>query len=271
MNNSGKVLVVDDEAGLRHTLTRILHLAGCEVTSAADGYEALRLLAENGYHLVYLDIRLPGMNGLETLRNIRQLAPDLPVILLTAYGSLQTALEALRLGATDYLLKPVDPEVLVSRTRMVLQEQMVEQRKRAIREQIELLRDELSGLELQYPPEGKTPAKAHAALPAPEERFFKRGALILDLQARRGTLGERVITLPPATFDYLVVLARHAPAPVNYQGLVTEAQGYQVDASEARDLAKYHVHVLRQSLEIDPKKPQRIHTARGVGYRLLAD
>jgi DNA-binding response OmpR family regulator len=268
---NGNVLVVDDESSLRHTLTRILRQSGCEVTSAADGFEALSLAATTHFDLVYLDIRLPGKDGVQTLRELRQQAPQLPVILLTAYGSLQTALEALRLGATDYLLKPIDPDVLVARTRIVLKEQAVERRRRELREQIEKLQGELSKLEAEYPLESGTPAPEMQSAPAPEDRFLKRGGLILDLLARRATFGAEVISLPPATFDYLAALARHSPNPVDYQTLVTEAQGYQVSTSEARELAKYHIHVLRGAFEADPKQPRHIHNVRGVGYRWLLD
>ncbi len=288
----GRVLVVDDEASVRNTLTRILRQGGCEVTSAGDGDQALSMIAEAQaaqapYNLMYLDIRLPGRDGLQTLRELRQQDAHLPVILLTAFGSLQTALEALRLGATDYLLKPVDPDVLLARTLVLLKEQAIERRRGEIRAEIERLREELHALDQAYPQESSFPAGASfpaardqaplsdaepmVAGASPRERFLKHGALILDLQAKRATLGTTVIALPPATFDYLVVLARYSPEAVDYQTLVTEAQNYQVEPSEARELAKYHIHVLRQAMEKEPKQPQYIHNVRSVGYRLVVD
>jgi DNA-binding response OmpR family regulator len=277
------ILVIDDEESLRQTLGRVLRQAGYEVTTASDGNEALRLIHAVGegappYDVVYLDIRLPGMDGLRILKEIRQMEAagqahhagevqsHLPVILLTAYGSLTTALEALRLGATDYLLKPLDPEVLVARTRIILQEQAVERRRREVREQIAGLQEELRSLEAgrlaTSPPEG---------LPAPGDRFYKNGPLILDLQARRATFREAVLTLPPAAFDYLTVLARHAPEVVPYQTLVTEAQGYQADRLEARELSKWHIHAIRQALEPNPNQPRYLLNVRGTGYRLVVD
>jgi DNA-binding response OmpR family regulator len=264
---TGKILVIDDEDMLRHTLTRVLRRLNYEVATAADGPDALRLLAESSYDLIYLDIRLPGMDGLQILKEIRQRDAKLPVILLTAYGSLQTALEALRLGATDYLLKPVDPEVLLARTRVILDEQTIERRRRELREQIAALQEELRQLEVGRVPEALIPTVP----PPPEERFLKRGALILDLQARRATWHEQVVFLPPAAFDYLVVLARHAPEVISYQTLVAEAQGYHADPNEARDLAKWHVHALRQTLETDPADPHYLINVRGIGYRLLVN
>jgi DNA-binding response OmpR family regulator len=283
------ILVIDDEESLRHTLGRVLRQAGYEVTTASDGNEALRLIhagyeGASPYDVVYLDIRLPGMDGLQILKEIRQMEAagmahragqahrageaqsHLPVILLTAYGSLTTALEALRLGATDYLLKPLDPEVLVARTRIILEEQAVERRRQEVREQIAALQEELRSLEAgrltNSPPEG---------LPASGDRFFKSGPLILDLQARRATFREAVLALPPAAFDYLSVLARHAPDVIPYQTLVTEAQGYQADRLEARELSKWHIHAIRQALEPNPNQPRYLLNVRGTGYRLVVD
>lgn len=267
MSFTGKILVIDDEEILRNTIGRVLRKAGYEVALVGDGSEALDLLNDSDCDLVYLDIRLPGMDGLQILKGIRQNNAKMPVILLTAYGSLQTALEALRLGATDYLLKPVDPEVLVARTRTLMEEIAVERRIREIREQVAVLQQELHTLEAR----GDSDVSEADFTPAPEKRFLKRGTLILDLQTRRATFKDRVIVLSPAAFDYLLVLARHAPETVTYQALVIEAQGYQTGAVEARELAKWHVHTLRQVLEDTPSQPQHLINVRGTGYRLVVD
>ncbi len=266
MSILGHVLIIDDEASLRHTLTRILKSSGCEVSGAADGPTAIQLLTSTSYDLVYLDIHLPGMSGLEILQTIRRIHPDLPVILFTAHASLQSALEAIRLGASDYLVKPVDPEIFLARTRVILEERAIERRKRQIQEQIAALRAELQTLEFQRAP------APQPFLPAPEasDRFIKRGQLVLDLQAQRATFRDRVLVLPPTAFAYLAVLARHAPKAVDYQTLVVEAQGYQVERSEASELAKYHIHILRQGFGGE-NETEIILNVRGTGYRLLSD
>lgn len=263
MSALAKVLVIDDEESLRHTLTRVLARNGCEVVAAGDGEEALASFNSHTYDLVYLDLRLPNIDGLEVLRQVRSKDPALPVVMLTAYGSLQSAVEALRLGATDYLLKPVDPEVLMARTRVILKERAVEKRKNEIRAQIAQLQEELSRLEA----EGVGAVEAGRPAPPPADRFLKRGDLILDLQAQRATYGQQVLSLPPTTFQYLLALVRRAPDVIPYQALVTEAQDYETHAYEARELSKYHIHVLRQALEPDPKQPRHILNVRGVGYR----
>lgn len=263
----GNVLIIDDEASLRDTLARILNKVGCETRAVEDGYQALNLLEKEKFDLVFLDIRLPEVDGLQVLKEIRQRDQKLPVILLTGYGTLQSAVEALRLEATDYLLKPFDPEVLVARTRMILNEQFKERRKQEIRQQIAELQAELQSLDK----ETSTDKNNLPPISRPQDRFIKRGRLILDLQARRATFGDNVLDFPPATFDYLVVLAKYSPEIVEYQKLVKEAQDYQVSATEARELSKWHIHILRQNLEVNPQKPRQILNVRGVGYRLLVD
>jgi DNA-binding response OmpR family regulator len=266
----GRILIVDDEENLRRTLARILRSAECETSEAAHGREALTLIRHNPYDLVYLDINLPGMNGMQVLAEIRKIAPELPVIILTGFGTLETALEALRLGALDYLLKPFDPAIIVSRTRVLLTERAVRRRKQELRAQIAALHTELQALEQEHPESGSQTPAALPGAPA-QERFLKVGRLVMDLQAQRATLGERVLALPPAAFDYLKVLAQRSPQLVDYKTLVSEAQNYAVSAGEARELAKWHVHMIRQAIEDDPQHPQRVLNIRGAGYRLLVD
>lgn len=267
MTSLGSILIIDDEDGLRNTLSRILHKIGCVVVGAATGNEALRLLSLSPYDLVFLDLRLPDMDGLQVLQQIRNYDPKLPVILFTAYGSMDSALKAMHLGATDYLLKPIDPDQLISRTKSVLRDQAIERRRKELQTQIAALQEELRLLDSEVSPE--TPSR-HPPAP-PDIRFIRRGSLTLDTQARRIIFGDKEITLPPASFDYFLVLVRHAPDVVSYQTLVTEAQGYQTGISEARELSRWHVHVIRQAFEANPGSPHAVINVRGKGYRLLLD
>ena len=266
MSTTGHILVIDDEAPLRQTLARILQRAGHEVTTAESAEMALSLLSNATFDLVYMDIRMPGMAGLEALKIIHASQPNLPVVLFTAQPDLNSAVEALRLGATDYLLKPLQPQILLERTQAILSRGEKERRKREILEQIQSLQAELKNLE------GDKESAGPARFPeSPTERFLSRGNLTMDLHARRVTVGERVINLPPTAFDYLLVLVRHSPNVVDYQTLVTEAQGYQADPREAQELVKWHIHHIRQAIEPDAQNPAYIINVRGSGYRLVVD
>ncbi len=109
----GKVLIVDDDDQLRHSFQKLLVEEGHEVMLAPSGEEALPLVKSSRPDLVILDVRLPGMNGLETFRVIRTIDPKLPAIIMTAYGTTNAAIEATKLGAFDYVLKPFEiPDML---------------------------------------------------------------------------------------------------------------------------------------------------------------
>ncbi len=107
-----KILVIDDEQNIRKMLTRVLSPEGFMVKEANNGLEALKRLQEENYSLVLLDLKMPGLNGIETLKEIRQNDLNLPVIMMSAYGSIPEAVEAMKLGALDYLIKPFDIEEL---------------------------------------------------------------------------------------------------------------------------------------------------------------
>src|SRR5215472_11994676 len=103
-----KLLLIDDEADVQYSFQRIFDSPEIELTTGSSGEEGLKLIPKVKPDLVLMDIRMGGINGLETLRRIRQMDSKLLVILMTAYGTTQTAIEAMKLGAYDYLLKPFD-------------------------------------------------------------------------------------------------------------------------------------------------------------------
>lgn len=105
-----KLLVVDDEKNIRLLLTQCLEDAGYPVTTAVDGEHAIGKVEEEGFDLVLLDMKLPGMDGLQVLRKMRALNPGQLVIMITAHGTIETAVEAMKSGAADYLQKPFTPE-----------------------------------------------------------------------------------------------------------------------------------------------------------------
>ncbi|MFB6286262.1 MAG: response regulator [Candidatus Bipolaricaulia bacterium] len=109
---SRSVLVVDDESNVRLTLRQALEDLGLTVDAVSEGTEALARLDENDYDLMLLDLRMPGLGGLETLEKTRRQAPDLPVVIVTAHGTVKNAVQAMRRGAVDVLLKPISLDAL---------------------------------------------------------------------------------------------------------------------------------------------------------------
>ncbi len=116
------VLVVEDDQDLREALCDTLLLGGFEALSVPDGRDALELLQETSVDLVISDIQMKHVGGHQLLRKIKELKPELPVLLMTAYGTIQSAVDAMRDGAVDYLVKPFESEVLVSRISQILPE-----------------------------------------------------------------------------------------------------------------------------------------------------
>src|SRR2546425_2022527 len=132
------VLVVDDEPLVRALLTDALQIEGFNVVTAASGLTALDHVASSTFSSAILDMRMPGLDGMETLRRLRELAPRLPVIVLTGYGDIPSAVETMRLGASDYLTKPARPEEIGLAVRRALERQQlgddVEDFRRQLRE-----------------------------------------------------------------------------------------------------------------------------------------
>jgi DNA-binding NtrC family response regulator len=108
-----RVMLVDDEERFLATTGKLLTRKGYEVVTAASGAEALQHLAEFPMHVVVLDVKMPGMDGIATLREIKKLAPHVEVILLTGHATVESAVEGLNAGASDYLVKPCDLDELI--------------------------------------------------------------------------------------------------------------------------------------------------------------
>jgi DNA-binding response OmpR family regulator len=259
------ILIVDDEDPLRLSLSLILQKENYLVETVADAEAALDRLHSQAYDLLFLDLNLPGMSGIDLLLEVHRQFPHMPVLILTAYAELESAIQAVRLGARDYLIKPVEPSVILRRVMEILAEREQPARKKEIVGEIQALLSELQKME----GENQTPADTPAA-PPPEDpgRFLKKGPFELDLHERHVTLNGQYIQVTGIYFDYLVTLLRHAPKAVAYKTLVKESQGYDIAFAEAQDLARWRIHELRRIIEDDPRRPQYILTVRGTGYRL---
>lgn len=107
-----RILVVDDEKNIRLTVTQALQTSGYEVSSAINGQEALQKLNESDFSLILLDLKMPGMDGFEVLQRVVDMRPDIRVIIISAYGTVENAVEAIKLGAVDFIQKPFTPREL---------------------------------------------------------------------------------------------------------------------------------------------------------------
>lgn len=133
----GNILVAEDEQAVRESLAEVLREEGYEVVAVADGTEALRALEEREFDLVLSDIRMPGADGLEVLQRTREIAPQTLVLLMTAHATVETAVEAIRRGAQDYLLKPIIFDDLLHKIDHLLTHRQIAWENQMLRSQVE--------------------------------------------------------------------------------------------------------------------------------------
>jgi DNA-binding response OmpR family regulator len=263
---SASILILDDDENFRRTLAFILKRAGYAVTTADHPKDAVETLMSGNFDLAVLDIKMPDMDGLSLLAEIRKTHPQLPVFILTGFAGVDSAVEAIRLHARDYFIKPIDPTIFLDRVQKILDEEEASKRRTAILSQMRTLLDELDHMDkpLQSEADLKTPL-----VPMDSSRFIQKDDFILDLKAQQVEFRGRAISLPPSTFSYLVTLIRHSPRPVSYEALVMEAQGYSLAAREARAISRWQIYQLRHAMEPDPDHPILVMTVRNIGYRLI--
>ena len=127
-----RVLVVDDELDFLETIVKLLSKRNLKVMGAESGEKALELLENEPFEVVVLDIRMPGMDGIETLREIKKRKPSTEVIMLTGHGSIESGLQGLQLGAYDYVMKPAELEDLVERIRKAFERRLIHLEKKRL-------------------------------------------------------------------------------------------------------------------------------------------
>ena len=113
MNDKASILIVDDEEVVRRSHLRSLADTGCHAEAAVDGREALQVMERQPFDVILLDLRMPGLDGLDVLRTIKARWPDSEVVVITGYPSIESAKEAVRLGACNYIAKPVGPDDVI--------------------------------------------------------------------------------------------------------------------------------------------------------------
>lgn len=253
-----RVLVVDDEAPIRLTMSDLLQREGYAVATAAHGEAALAMIAEQSYDVLLLDLKLPGIQGIEVAQRAGQYLPDVVIIILTGHGSLDTAMEAMHLGVFDYVLKTADPQHVLARIHAAVERQQTERRKQRVLGAFQSVITALGNDPVMGQPMGMT------------DQWIEVGDLHISMWNQTVRRGPETLNLTPTEIRILACMAQRAGQVMTYQEIVQYAQGYAMGAVEAAELIKPHMYHLRQKLEIDPTNPQYILTVRGTGYLLSA-
>jgi len=223
----GSVLVVDDEPTIAEVVSRYLERAGYSTRVAADGTHALEAMANQRPDLVVLDLMLPGIDGLEVMRRMRERDHErVAVILLTAKGEESDRVIGLRLGADDYVVKPFSPAELVARVDAVLRR-------------------------VDTSPAHEAPLQC--------------SDLTIEPASRRVYVRGEEIQLTQREFDVLLFLARH-PGQVFSRNQLMDAI-WQYSFYTDTSTVTVHIRRLRTKIELDPAQPRHIETVWGVGYR----
>ncbi len=255
--NPPRILIVDDEESIRFILERTLRNEGYILETAVHGGEAIQKITQNHYDLILLDLHMEPVGGMDVFNAARTQDPDMMVIILTAHGSLDSSVEALRLGAFDYLFKPADPKTIRQRVQESLEKRRKELQRQQLIAQIDSLRhilNDLNDSDLSHSP------------PAAPDRFIRSGQLVIDSHHQVITFGEEILDLTTAEYNILCTLVKHEPNPISPRKLVNHGLGYDSEEHEAREIIKWHIHKLRRKIEPNPSRPQYIKTVRYKGY-----
>lgn len=271
------VLVVDDEGANLYSVSKTIQRMGFNVSEAISGEAALEMMRTQEFDVVLTDIRMSGIDGVELLRRIKEESPDAIVILMTGYASLGSAVEALRLGAHDYLIKPSSSQdIRFSVARGVERSLNLKRRRRlldAIKTDVfELTRVDTEAVsrspETLRPPRESADEDYRTNSPEANSNVMQLGPLTVYPGRYQISVDEKPIDLTPTEFDLLLYLAAHQGRVVPCHELVREVRGYAVDETEAREVIRPHVSNLRRKLKGAGQHADLIVNVRGIGYRL---
>ncbi|WP_265100792.1 two-component system response regulator OmpR [Escherichia coli] len=235
MQENYKILVVDDDMRLRALLERYLTEQGFQVRSVANAEQMDRLLTRESFHLMVLDLMLPGEDGLSICRRLRSQSNPMPIIMVTAKGEEVDRIVGLEIGADDYIPKPFNPRELLARIRAVLRRQA----------------NELPGA------------------PSQEEAVIAFGKFKLNLGTREMFREDEPMPLTSGEFAVLKALVSHPREPLSRDKLMNLARGREYSAMERS--IDVQISRLRRMVEEDPAHPRYIQTVWGLGYVQVED
>lgn len=235
-----KILIIEDDTTLRETLAYNLTRHGYEIISASDGSVALLLAEHHQPNLILLDIMLPGIDGIELCRRLRQ-QMSVPILMLTARADEIDKIVGLEMGADDYITKPFSIRELLARIKAQLR-------------RVRLTREELNA----------EAEDARAELQKTSTRLIFNN-LIIDEVRREALLNSEPLHLKPKEYELLLFLARHRGIALSRDLILERVWGWSYDGGSRT--VDVHIRWLREKIERDPTNAERIVTVRSIGYR----
>ncbi len=225
-----RLLIADDDNEIRELLEFDLSHSGYIVESAKDGEEALQKALIGSYDLILLDVMMPKMNGFDVCKNIRKNKPEIPILMLTAKGTINDKTQGFDSGADDYIVKPFDIQEVLLRVRALVR---------------------------------RSPSVKNQTL---SKEILKAGDIEIFPDSLETEIKGKRIKLTPTEFEILYCLMQHFNKAVTLAVLLNEVWGYNSD-DDVRML-RVHVGGLRQKIEENPKIPDYLQTVTNVGYKL---
>lgn len=235
------VLIVDDENVARQSLLDILKLEGYNAAAVANGPSAIEYARTHPIDLMIVDLRMPGMDGLQVIQAVNQASPDTEVIVFTAHGSTDTAVQALRLRIHDYLTKPAAPAQVIASVKKGLARRAAKLRAKV----------------------GEGPS-----LDAGEsvKEYALSDGTVVDFSRRQIRSGRKLEHLTPAEGRLLKILMENAGKVFSHRELVLLVQGYDTSQQEAPEILRPLVSRLRHKLDAFPVLSERVASVRATGY-----
>jgi DNA-binding response OmpR family regulator len=231
------ILVVDDEPVARQSLTDILKLEGYIVSAVSNGQAAVEHVRTHAVDVMIVDLKMPGMDGLEVIQVVNQTSPETEIILLTAHGSIESAMQALRLRIHDYLLKPASPPQILASIKKGLSRRT-----------------------------SKSRVSAVAGSESTQDIFTLKDGTAVDLSRRQIKFKNKVEHLTPAEGRLLRILMENEGKVFSHRELVLLVQGYDTSQQEAPEILRPLVSRLRHKLEAFPSLSEKVVSVRGTGY-----
>jgi DNA-binding response OmpR family regulator len=231
MGEKKRILIVDDDTEIRDLLEFDIASSGYFVDTACDGMEGLNKALNNKYDLILLDVMMPKMNGFDVCKNIRHAKLSVPILMLTAKGTIDDKTIGFDCGADDYLVKPFDIQEVLLRIRVLLRRNEV------------IIEDSPLSNEI-----------------------LKCGDVEIYPESLEAVVVNRRVKLTPTEFEILYCLLQHFNHPVTLATLLDEVWGY--DSNEDVRMLRVHVGGLRNKIEPNAKSPKYLHTVTNVGYKL---
>jgi len=229
-----RLLLVEDEPGLVMTLTDRLMAEGYDVESATDAPSGLEMATSGSFDAILLDVMLPGGNGMDVCRTLRQRGLQTPILMLTAKGQVVDKVVGLKLGADDYLVKPFEMAELLARVEALIR---------------------------------RSASASGAAATAITAESYRFGDISVDFRKAEVNKNSQPLDLSAREFKLLKYFVEHRGAALTRDELLNEVWGY--NAMPSTRTVDVHVAWLRQKLEENPRHPQFILTVHGLGYKFV--